>query len=244
MENKERYSELRPLLEGASLTQLYVFLYKLFLVKYATQSQLSSINFKLATKAKLKYLTDHSYVSVNDKKVYKIMKNGVGLLRTMSEDVKPQLEMYHKGRFTNVKLLEEEGLPEGDGDEHQLERTMVVLALMEEPSFYIVFYPTFRSEGKPFLVPDGCVIYKKENLVRICFLEVENFKSNWAEYLHGKRIKYETIARDETTYSKWWKYQVAVLGGRMCTADEFGFSVLCFSKGFNADWQGWGFRSL
>jgi hypothetical protein len=109
---------------------------------------------------------------------------------------------------------------------------------MGEDDFFAVIYPTFN-----FVIPDACIIRRRDSQVKIQMLEVEQPKANWREYLADKRDKYEQLARDEELWSRWFRHQCKVFGFNHCALKEFCFSVLCYSD-VSFDWNGWTFRRI
>jgi hypothetical protein len=136
-----------------------------------------------------------------------------------------------------LKLLD---LPEhyqkrcrGQGKEHDLAITDILLGLTAQEDFFTVFYPRF-----PYVRPDACVIYKRDGEFKIEFLEVETTDKE-AGYLERKQVNYERLANDYKTYSVWWNEW----GDRFrlkCKPDDFCFCVVCHSK-VKRDWDGWRF---
>jgi hypothetical protein len=107
----------------------------------------------------------------------------------------------------------------GQGSEHDLAVTDILLGLTAQEDFFTVFYPHFGD-----LRPDACVIYRKENAYRIEFLEVE-VSPKEKEYLPEKMKKYERLAKDYQTYATWWARWAPKLNLPYCTAEQFKFTV-------------------
>lgn len=226
MELEELYPDLAPLVKGASFTQLFRLFHALALVRYATKDQLNSVNSKIATKKKLTLLVDMGYLFLTNTGAYFTAPKTLELL---------------KERGFNTKILQKKLT--GEGAEHQLQITSVILGRMKFTDFYSVFYPTFKQPpdyDKEYLRPDACLIRKNESAYKITFLEVENPKVNWTAYLADKKEKYDKVAQDYNTYDKWWRYHSDQLNLPFCREEDFCFSVLCVG-GFRAEWEGWEF---
>ena len=124
----------------------------------------------------------------------------------------------------------------GQGEEHDLAVTDILLCLTAQEDFFTVFYPHFG-----YLQPDACVIFKRESEFKIEFMEVE-VTDKEPGYLERKRNQYERLATDYKTYAEWWQRW----GGRYglkCKPDDFCFCVVCYSKE-HRDWEGWRFEDV
>ncbi len=169
----------------------------LYLVRYATFKQLKSVR-KLSvqrvfTKKNLAKLTELGYLKVNGN-VYSLASKGFEFLGQNE----PRLR--------------------GEGSDHTLKITDILLSLMDQPHFFTVEYPHFGE-----LVPDACIIWKDGNRYKVEFLEVENSEKH-PSYLEEKRAKYE---RNGKQIHQWW-------GG-----GEFCYSVRCY--GDKRNWRAWRF---
>lgn len=135
------------------------------------------------------------------------------------------------------KLLENNGFyiehlqkrMRGIGNEHDLKITKIIFSLQP----FTVFYPYFDIG----LQPDACLIFKNDKGYKIEFLEVEN-SAKPEGYLEGKKMNYERLAQDFSTWNVWWREWSAKLDLPFCTVDKFCFCIVCYGKS-NYTWSGW-----
>jgi len=128
----------------------------------------------------------------------------------------------------------------GQTIEHELKITDFILDLQGKEFFYTVFYPQFKEPPdytKDWLKPDACVVWKRGEDYKIQFVEVEDKKPGWENYLLNKKRNYELLAQDKNLYSMWWHEWHKKLNLPNCRLEDFCFSVLCNVK---KDWEGWG----
>ena len=83
------------------------------------------------------------------------------------------------------------------------------------------------------LIPNACFFYHKDSSYKIQFLEVENEKVNWENYLLEKKEKYEKVSQDFNTWDKWWRKSCERLDLPMCKVEDFCFSVLIIGDNEN-----------
>jgi len=214
----DKYPEFADLVKGASYNQLFQLLYKVALVRYAAPEHLKRMSFKIGTVKKTARLNELGLLQTFPSGVSVITDKGLKLLEE---------ESYNTGHI--ARKLQGQGL----GDEPVI--SSVIMDLMEEDGFHTVFYPHFD-----FLIPDACTIYRKDGKVRLVFIEVEKKKGNWGKYLSEKKEKYERIASDPEIHDKWWRRWCDTLHFNLCQAEEFCFSVRCYSQ-INFNWSGWEF---
>jgi hypothetical protein len=214
----DKYPELADLIKGSSYNQLFQLLYKVALLRYATPEHLKRISFKIGTVKKTARLNELGLLNTHPSGVSVITDKGLNLLKEEGYNTEP----------VNKKL---QGT--GAGDEPVI--ASVILDVMDEEDFYTVFYPHFD-----FLIPDACAIFRKDGKARLVFIEVEKKKGNWQKYLLEKKDKYERIGDDLDIYDKWWRRWSGILKLDFCPAEEFCFSVRCYSE-LKFDWQGWEF---
>lgn len=207
------------LVKGSSKKQLTDLLYKAALLRYTTKDNLNSINPKLGTSKKLASLISLGYLACKNSQVYIITDK----TRTLLKENAYNIEMI------STKIT-------GEGREHDLKITSVILSEMSNSDFHTVFYPVFDE-----VIPDACLVYRRGDSYRIVFLEVEEAKENWKNYLMDKKSKYERLGGDFRTYEWWWKMWATRLGLPYPTADRFCFSVLCVGN-INHEWKGWRFE--
>jgi hypothetical protein len=219
MNLNDKYPELADLIKGASYNQLFQLLYKVALIRYATPEHLKRISSKIGTVNKTAKLNDLGLLSTYPTGVSVITVKGLNLLKENG---------YNIGHI--AKKLQ----GTGSGDEPII--SSVILDLMDEPDFHTVFYPHFD-----FLIPDCAVVWKKDDKVKLQFVEVETKKGNWQEYLEKKKANYELIAQDFDIYDKWWRRWSGILKLPMCPVDNFCFSVRCYSE-IIFEWEGWKFN--
>jgi hypothetical protein len=222
------YPDLEWIEKKASYKQVFKLFYTLGQVRYATFKQLHPLNHRVATKPNLVKFVELGYLKsidlVKNQKAYSITEKTRKILKLEGFNIE-----VLQNKFTGQTL------------EHALLITDAVLKLQGQEHFYNVFYPIFREPPdyqKEFLRPDACILWKLEREYKIQFLEVEEQKPDWENYLLTKRDKYEKLARDPNTYYLWWKHWSDKLGLPMGRVEDFCFSVLCNVK---KDWEGWQF---
>jgi len=214
----DKYPELADLVKGASYNQLFQLLYKVALIRYATPEHLKRINFKIGTVNKAAKLNEFGLLNTYPTGISVITDKGLNLLKENG---------YNIGHI--AKKLQGNGF----GDEPVI--SSVILDLMDEADFHTVFYPHFD-----FLIPDCAVVWKKDDKVKLQFVEVETEKGNWQGYLEKKKANYELLAQDFDIYDKWWRRWSDILRLPLCSVEDFCFSVLCISE-LSFEWKGWNF---
>jgi len=200
----EIYPDLEPLTAGSSYSQLFNFLYSLALLRYFTKDHANKVNSKLGTKKKIAQLCELDYLNCKNSQVY-----------TITEKTRKLLDE----QGFNCKILAKKLT--GEGNDHDLKITDYILDERCNPWFYSVIYPFFD-----YLIPDACLIYKNESTYKITFLEVENPKAGWDDYLENKKSNYKRLASDYDVYGKWWKVWSERLNIPYCTEEEFCFNVV------------------
>jgi hypothetical protein len=206
LELSDRYPELSPLIKGASFAQLFDLLYKLAQLRYADLPILSGFNKKIATKFKLPKLVKAGYLQEVDGWFF----TGHKALETL------------KNEGYNTAILRS-NLTGGAG-QHQRVLSAVISGVMKEPHFYRVFYPIFHRDGREWLIPDACVVYREGNRYKLTMLEVE-VSAKQDGYLEDKMRRYNQLAKDRKTYDSWWKVQAGKLELPMCSIQNFCFGV-------------------
>ena len=202
MIKSDLYSELSEIAVKSSYKQIFDLLYLLSQFRYATFKQLHQINHRVATKKFLVKLCELGYL-----------------------DTTKNLQAYKTNQKT-WEVLEKEGYNTkiiqtnltGETLEHELKITNVLLKLQTEPDFYKVIYPNFTT-----LIPDFCVIWKRENSYKIEFGEVEEPKFDWEQYIQDKEAKYKKLSGNIEVYSKWWKHWSGMLELPYCKQEDFCF---------------------
>ncbi|MFA7382855.1 MAG: hypothetical protein WC001_05345 [Desulfurivibrionaceae bacterium] len=225
--------ELEEIKRGATWQNIYDCLWTIATVRYVTRQQLAE-HFsdavwqkKIATKKKLELLVQKGFLEQSPDGVLMATRKAVSLLKDFSNK--------------NYKIIK---LPTGVGQRDSIYNTEMLLQIIRLPDFYALFYPVFREKPKddqPFLIPDGAVVFKKDNMAKLVFLEIESPKPEWQNYLEEKRWKYKVIAERDATWAEWWKDQSHKLGLYHCEKDGFGFMVWCVGQ-LQANWSGWIFR--
>jgi len=238
LKKAELYPDLEWTENKFSYSALFKEFYRLGQVRYATHNQLIPFNKQVFTKQNLVLLTelgylDGSYLVENDTAYF------------ITDKTK---ELLTKEGF-NVRVIQKKFT--GTDLTHSLKITDCLLKLQGQSFFYAIFYPLFRDppESKnAFLVPDACVVWKKDGAYKIEFIEVEEEKPDWENYLWVKKEKYERLARDPNIYHLWWKgkeekgyHKKLILP--LCKEADFCFSVICYAN-IKKDWGGWKFSEL
>lgn len=225
--------ELREIQKGATWQNIYDCLWTIATVRYVTRQQLAKYfshltwQPKIATKNKLELLVQKGFLEQTPDGVFMATRKAVSFLKDFSDK--------------NYKIIKR---PTGTGQRDSLYNTDLLLQIIKLPDFYALFYPVFHNSKKddqPFLIPDGAVLFKKDNIAKLVFLEIESPKPEWQNYLADKRWKYKVIAERGETWAEWWKDQSQKLGLNQCKKDDFGFQVWCIGA-FRAEWAGWVFK--
>jgi len=230
MDKATLYPDLEPIAARASYKQIFDLLYIVAQVRYATFKQLHSLNHRVATKKILANLVSFGYLATIN-----LVKN----IKAFHITDKTRQILERKG--FNVKIIQKKFT--GQDLKHALKITEIVLKLQAQENFYKVFYPIFREPPKydsEFLRPDACVVWKKDGAYKIEFIEVEEEKPDWGNYLLVKKDNYEKLARDPNIYRVWWKYYHEKLNLPLCQETDFYFSVVCFAD-IKKEWSGWNF---
>lgn len=200
MIKSDRYAEIEPLTKGSSYKQLFDFLHTAYLLRFTTKDQLNRINNKFGTPKKLAKLTELGFFVFNE--AYSVTEKTLTILKD---------ESY----ITIVKI------PDGNFTAHHLDISNFLQKEIEKEDFLTVFYPNFS-----YLIPDACVIRQNGQGYKIQFVEVENEKPAWIEYLYQKKKLYERLATDRDIYLKWWKAYSAKLELPYPKEENFCFSVI------------------
>lgn len=225
-------SELQDLIKGRTWRNIYDLFWTIGILRYVSYGQLKSSfpdrvwRSKCATPKILQKLAEREFLNITDEWVLTITKKSLEFLANYS--------------FYNTEIL---SLPSGTGSKESLYNTEVLLKLIQLPDFFAVFYPSFYEhpdDTHPFLIPDGALVFKRNSLIKLIFLEIERKKPNWEEHIRGKRPKYETIASDYRTWDDWWRKWCSKLKLDVCPLEEFCFTVWCIGE-FEANWEGWQF---
>ena len=230
MDKATLYPDLEPIAAGASYKQIFDLFYTLAQLRYATFKQLHPLNHRVATKKILTNLVSLDYLAE------------VNLVRNIKAfHITEKTRQILEREGFNVKVIQKKFT--GQTLEHALKVSKTILNLQAQENFYQVFYPIFREPPKydrEFLRPDACVVWKKDRAYKIEFIEVEEAKPDWENYLLVKKEKYEQLARDPNIYRVWWKYYYDKLNLPLCKEAEFCFSVVCFGN-IKKKWEGWEF---
>ena len=233
MEKATLYPDLEPIAARASYKQIFDLLYIVAQVRYATFKQIHSLNHRVATKKILANLVSFGYLDTIN-----LVKNAKAF--HITDKTRQILER----EGFNVKIIQKKLT--GQDLKHALKITECLLKLQAQDNFYNVFYYFFKMppnyDGE-FLRPDACVVWKKDGAYKIEFIEVEEEKPDWENYLLVKREKYEQLARDPNIYRIWWKYYAEKLNLPLCKEGDFCFSVRCFAD-IKKEWGGWKFEIL
>lgn len=218
MELSIQYPDLEPLAKGGSFSLVIQHLYYAHLLRYSTPDMLKELSksVKVATKKKLQYLTDQSYLVNHD-----------GIFTTTNKTLSLLIKFGY-----NPALLP---LPaEGRGAEIYNQEALV--KLLVRPDFKALLYPNFG-----YLIPDGLLILQDGSRYALNFIEIEARKPKWAEYLEDKREKYNRLAEDEQAY-QYWQFMSQHLGLKCPPASGFKFGVWCIGS-IRRDWHAWVFNS-
>ncbi len=164
-----------------------------------------------ATKKALNLLVDIGYLNVLESGVLHLTDTAFRLLQAEGCNIKHLQKTFQA----------EYGM-------HELQITDYILKLTDKPEFFTAFYPAFKEPPdyrNEYLRPDACLVFKKDNLVKIEFLEMENPKFKQEHHILGKMRKYETIARDFNTYDKFFRGWFERIELPYCNVEDFCFSI-------------------
>lgn len=205
MIKSDLYPELADIAKNSSYEQIFKVLYTLSLSRYATAKQLREINHRVCVKKFLVKLIELGYLSTT--------KNLQAFTATPKAWEVLQAEGY------NTKIIHK--TLEAEAPQHELDISNALLQIYKEEHFFTNFYPHFGD-----LIPDACLVYRRDQgEYRIVFLEVENKKFDWENYIKKKYQKYQELGTQQEVYTKWWKRWSGLLGLPYCEQDKFCFSV-------------------
>jgi hypothetical protein len=148
----------------------------------------------------------------------------LGYLKQVQEDIfcaKDKALTILKEVKYNRKLDLLPAEPVGNGDINELNNTAVFLQALKLKHFYTLLYPNFE-----YLKPDALLVLRNENAYKLTFLEIEQKKPNWQEYLDKKRDNYLRLAKDYDFYN-YWKNTCVYLNLSIPDNKSLKFSV-CF----------------
>jgi hypothetical protein len=112
----------------------------------------------------------------------------------------------------------------GGFDSHQQKLSSVIWPVMFQEDYFHTLYPTFEQNGKPYLIPDACLIFKRGEAYKIDFVEVEE-SDKPDEYLKQKAEKYKVVFSDVNIWDKWWRKWSGVFGLKFPEVDKLKFTV-------------------
>lgn len=209
MNRSDRYSDLADIAKHTSYKQIFDLFHIVASCRYCTFKHLHAVNHRVGNKKHLVNLVELGYLSLTDNKVFFTTPKTWYLLQAEGYNT----DIIHKTL-------------EAKAPEHELDITTALLNIYKEPDFYAVIYPHFVT-----LIPDACIVYKKDDAHKIVFLEVENEKPGWENYLNEKKKKYEELGRNEEVYTVWWKKWHSLLKLPYCSIDQFSFSYRVVKNG-------------
>jgi hypothetical protein len=230
--------ELEDIRGGSARTwqNFYDLFWTIGTVRYVTYKQLKK-SFgnkvwcrKCVTPRIIESLAKKDYINITSENALTITSKTLNFLETYAEGI-------------NTSIIK---LPQGKGDKERIDNTDVLLKIIQLPDFYALFYPEFYrqpSDNQPFLVPDAALVLKREDKAKLIFLEIERPKGNWEDHLLNKKSKYETVARNLTTYNNWAFSNFQKLKIKLPDIDKFCFSILCIGD-IRYDWPGWEFKRM
>lgn len=200
---------------GRTKPRLLQALSFLSMCRYATLKQLQAVKTDyrqhIFTKKAVKMLVDLGYLEITGNGTYFTTLKSLNLLK--------------ENGINTYYFLTRNRAVAGD---HTLKITDYIISLQDNPSFFTAFYPQFTKPPEyreVFLIPDICIIYRKDDSYKIEFVEIEISDKGDPEYILKKQAKYQQIAKDKNTYLKWWKFNSEKLELPMCSVEKFCFSV-------------------
>lgn len=213
--------DLKPLLSGgATYAQLYRILYYTRLLRAVERTQYKTIEpifSKICTKSKLALLCDLGYLKEVSKDVFIAKNKCLGVLQQV-------------GYLT--KFLPHE--TESEGGVNQLGNTKALIDCLKLPDYHTLLFPHFK-----YIIPDALLVRKQEDKYKLTFLEIEQKKPDWENYMLTKRDNYLLLAKDMQVFN-YWSETASYLGLSVPTIENFSFDVtfICsikkdFGTGFN-----------
>lgn len=209
--------EIEPILYSAnknrSFKLVWDILYYTRLLKYVHRTQYKDIRTRLtlaATRKGLSHLCKLGYMKEVQGNIFCTTNRAIGLLREVG---------YITDKGYGLELLPQE--PAGKGDINEMNNTRIFLQALKLPNFYALLYPNFE-----YLKPDALLVRKEEGRYKLTFLEIEQKKPNWHEYIEHKKDNYLRLAKDINFYN-YWKDTVVLLNLRIPEISSLKFSV-CF----------------
>lgn len=192
-----------------SWTELADFFHKAAMLRYFTPDNLHTLNPRLGTegsKDKIGKLAEMGYFN-----------------RAAFLSITPKTKEFLEAAGRNVKIIQED--TRAIEARHGLLISETILRnFMRYNDFFYCLYPNFKA-----LIPDACVLQKKENRMTVTFLEVED-STKPKGYLDEKRQKYRVLAGWPELHSVWWRDAANKLGLDFCNSSEFCFQVVYFAE--------------
>jgi hypothetical protein len=219
LNQSDRHPDLEPIVRGSTYKKLFDWLYKAAQLRYTTKDHLNRLNHQFGTKKKIQSLIEAGFLTaINSNQVFVITDKTRQALKD---------EGY------NTKILQKEF--NGSSVEHELK---IVDALFEttlaNPELHAIFYYDFG-----YVRPDAIVVLKKPGAYKIVFLEVEEKKDQWENYLQNKKNNYCRLAEDKDIYEKWWKVWSDKLNLPYPKKEDFCFWIVACTD-TKGKWEGWG----
>jgi len=185
----DELSELVKKRGGATWSALWQIFYYTRLFKYIHRKQYPQIKIfynKITTDRNLRKLCDLGYFKSTNDHVY-----------SATNKVLPILE----AAGFPIKILPAE--PVGNGDFNELNNTEVFIQLTKLESFYTLLFPHFD-----YLIPDALLVQLDplNKRYKLTFVEVENKKPNWENYIDQKKQNYLKLSTELNFYKKWIEY--------------------------------------
>ncbi len=186
--------ELEPILysgnKNRSFKLVWDILYYTRLLKYVHRQQYKEIRSRLslaATRKGLSHLCKLGYLKEVKLNIFCSTDKAISLLKDIS---------YITPKGCGLDLLPSEAT--GKGELNEMNNTRVFLEALSLDDFYALLYPNFE-----YLKPDALLVRKKERHYKLTFLEIEEPKPQWHDYIEQKRDNYLRLAKDINFYNYW-----------------------------------------
>lgn len=175
-----------PFKNRATWSSLWQVFYYTRLLKYVHRRHYSKIKVvfnKICTDRNLHKLCEMGYLFSPQKDVYCATNKVLPILKEVG---------------FNTDILPSK--PQGTGYINEINNTLVFIDALKLKHFYTLLFHDFG-----YIIPDALMVQlDKENYkYKLTFLEVEEEKPDWENYIESKLHKYYTLAKDIQFYNYW-----------------------------------------
>lgn len=185
----DELADLIPRKAGATWSSLWQIFFYTRLFKYVHRKQYPTIKKsfnKITTDKNLKKLCDRGYLKCTSNHVYCATNKVLPILKEAGY---------------SIDILPKE--PVGKGDVNELNNTKVFIHLTKIDHFHTLLFPQFR-----YLIPDALMVQldRANKKYKLTFIEVEQKKPKWEEYIENKKTNYTRLSKDLLFYDTWLSY--------------------------------------